>query len=63
MPTEEQTYREGVKKDLKDIKELVTFTNGKVKKIIIALIALTFFVLGQIVTTPEQFVGLITHLL
>jgi hypothetical protein len=47
MPTEEQTYREGVKTDLKEIKSLVKYTNGKVRKIIIALVLLAGIVIGQ----------------
>jgi len=53
MPTEEQTYRTYVKEKLEDIgegivtlDEKVTYTNGKVRKITIALIALGFFSLG-----------------
>lgn len=54
MPTEEETYRDGVKKDLKDIKDdqrtmmdMVSYTNGKVRKIIIALVLLAGIVIGQ----------------
>ena len=32
---EEDSFRKGIKNDLKEIKEQVTLTNGKVKKIII----------------------------
>lgn len=61
MPTEEQTYREGVKKDLaeiksdqQEIKALVGYTNGKVKKIIIALVLLTGIVIGQNTTNMHD---------
>ena len=30
-PTEEMTYREGVKSDLSDIKKMVAYTNGRVR--------------------------------
>ncbi len=55
MPTEEQTYREGIKKDLKDIKEMVTYTNGKVRKIIIALVAVSAFSIGTGLANPAIF--------
>ena len=47
MPTEEQTYREGIKNDLADIKRMVSYTNGKVRRITIALVLLGGIVLGQ----------------
>ena len=53
MPLEEITYRDGVKKDLKDIKELVTYTNGKVRKIIIALVAVAAFSVGSGLANPN----------
>ena len=30
MPTEEQTFREGIIRDLQDIKKMVAYTNGSV---------------------------------
>lgn len=54
MPTEEQTYRDGVLHKLDDLKTSivmldtkVSYTNGKVKKIIIALVFLGGIVVGQ----------------
>jgi len=53
MATEEETYREGIKEDLseikrdqQEIKKMVSYTNGKVRKIIIALVLLSGIVIG-----------------
>src|SRR4051794_23344358 len=61
MPTEEQTYRQGVKADLKQIKDdqrtmmtMVKYTNGKVRKIIIALVLIPGTVSGQTFGTPPD---------
>ena len=43
---EDDAFRIGVKTDLAEIKEAVAYTNGKVKKIILVLVALGFYVLG-----------------
>jgi hypothetical protein len=60
MPTEEQTYRVGVLEKLDDLSHKidaldvkVTYTNGKVKKITIVLIAMGFFCLGLGLSNPE----------
>jgi hypothetical protein len=47
VPTEEQTYREFVKEKLRSIDLQTKVTNGKVRKIIIALAVLTGIVIGQ----------------
>lgn len=54
MPTEEQTYREGVKSALTTLDEKtdtilkeVRYTNGKVRKIIIALVLVFGILIGQ----------------
>lgn len=46
MPLEEITYREYVKEKLDTIDKKVTFTNGKVRKIIIALVLLSGMMVG-----------------
>lgn len=53
MPTEEQTYRESIMERFDDICDKtdkillqVTITNGKVRRIIMALIALSAFTVG-----------------
>jgi hypothetical protein len=60
-PTEEQTYREGIKSDLLDIKAdqqeiktMVRYTNGKVRKIIIALVLMGGIVLGNTLSFKEM---------
>lgn len=54
MPPEELTYRDGVKKDLseiksdqQEIKKMVAYTNGKVRKLIIAMVAVAFLAIGM----------------
>ena len=66
MPTEEQTYREGVLHKLDDLKKAVegvdtkiTFTNGKVRKIIIAMVLLAGIVIGQSVTNSRELISLV----
>lgn len=59
QPTEEMTYRDGIKRDLQDIKTMVTYTNGKVKKIVIALTLLTGIVIGQNFTSTHSIIQLI----
>ena len=63
MPTEEQTYREGIKKDLSDIKSLVTYTNGKVKKIIIALFLIFGILIGQNFPSTHDILSLLGGLI
>lgn len=62
MPTEEQTYRAGVVSSLDRIEAKVTYTNGKVRKIIIALVLLAGIVIGQGVTNSHDLIALFTHL-
>ena len=66
MPSEEQTYREGVLHKLDDLKKAVegvdtkiTFTNGKVRKIIIAMVLLAGIVIGQSVTNTRDLISLV----
>ncbi len=54
MPTEEQTYRQMIKDQLdrieadgKDTKTQVTYTNGKVRKIILALVLAFGLIIGM----------------
>lgn len=68
MPTEEQTYRDGIMHRfdvqdvaLADIKKAVTYTNGKVKKIIIALVLLGGIVIGQSTTNLPALISLFIH--
>ncbi len=58
---EETTYREGVKKDLAEIKEMVRYTNGKVRKIIIALVLLFGIAIGQALA-PHDIIMALLHL-
>lgn len=67
MPLEEQTYREGVKNDLQDIKDtqaeikaMVGYTNGKVRKIIVALLLLGGIVIGLVSKNAADVVHLFT---
>lgn len=62
-PTEEQTYRAGVVSTLERIEEKVTYTNGKVRKIIIALVLLGGILIGQTFTNRQDIIGLFSHLL
>lgn len=59
MPTEEQTYREFVKEKLTTIEAKVTYTNGKVRKIIIALVLLGGVLIGQNFSTTHDIILLI----
>jgi hypothetical protein len=97
MPTEEQTYRDGIKRMLEEISrsveqqaesleeqrkfsystanslsriELKTqaietqakYTNGKVRKIIIALVLIGGILIGQTFTNPNEIITLFTHI-
>lgn len=53
MPTEEQTYRANVLEKLDSIESRVTYTNGKVRKIIIALVLLAGILVGQNFNTHD----------
>lgn len=53
MPLEELTYRQGVMQrfddidaGIKKVDDKVSYTNGKVRKIILALVAVTFLTIG-----------------
>ena len=59
IPSEEITYREGIKKDLAEIKTLVTYTSGKVRKIIIALVLVFGILIGQNFTNSHQIISLL----
>jgi len=92
MPTEEDTYRNGVRKDiqnLKDVLELrmntfeyktsdslqrieikiegvetqVKFTNGKVRKIIIAIVGLSGVVVGMTFNNVHDIIQLIANII
>lgn len=59
-PTEETTYREGIQKDLAQIKndqremmKMVKYTNGKVRKTIIALVLIGGIFIGQVMTSQQ----------
>ena len=65
-PSEEITYREGIQRILEEIREdgketrrQVTFTNGKVRKIVIALVLVFGILIGQNFTTPHDILKLI----
>ncbi len=69
MPTEEQTYRQGVLDKLDTIDEgiakldkKVTYTNGKVRKIIIALVLLAGVVIGQNFSNTHELIALLAGL-
>lgn len=59
MPTEELTYRQYVKEKLESIEQKVTYTNGKVRKIIIALVLLGGVVIGQNFSSTHDIIALI----
>lgn len=63
MPTEEQTYRQGVLDDLQEIKALVKYTNGKVRKITIALVLLGGIVIGQNFSSAHDIISLFAGLI
>jgi hypothetical protein len=62
MPNEELTYRDGVKNDLAEIKTLVRYTNGKVRKIIIALVLLSGIMIGQNFSSAHDIISLLAGL-
>ena len=66
QPTEEQTYREGVlhkldelKTGISDLDKKVSFTNGKVRKIIVALVLVFGILIGQNFSTAHDIIGLL----
>ena len=69
MPTEEATYREGVMRRFDGIDESlikidrkVSYTNGKVRKIIIALVLIVGIVIGQTFATPHDIIELLSNI-
>lgn len=62
MPTEEQTYRQNVLEKLDSIKAQVAYTNGKVRKIIIALVLISGIVIGQTFTNTHDIISLLAGL-
>jgi tetrahydromethanopterin S-methyltransferase subunit G len=60
MPSEEQTYRQGIKDQLDRIENKVEYTNGKVRKTIIALILAFGLIVGM---GFEQMAPILTLLL
>lgn len=46
-----------------DVKRAQSYTNGKVRKIIIALVLIGGIIIGQTITSPEEIVKLISHLI
>ena len=63
MPTEEQTYRAGVIERLDRIEDKVTYTNGKVRKIILALVLLGGILIGQTFTSTHDIISLFAGLI
>lgn len=70
MPTEEMTYRKGVLDRLDDLKSAietvdkkVTYTNGKVRKIIIAIFLIGGVLIGELFSPREIVAALATHFL
>lgn len=61
MPTEEQTYREGVKIQLDRMERKLDFTNGKLRKIIIALVLMGGIIIGQSTTNMHDVLSLFFH--
>lgn len=62
MATEEETYRAYVKEKLDTIDDKVTYTNGKVRKIIIAIFILGGFCIGLGISQPQLFALLLSIL-
>lgn len=63
MPTEEQTYRENVQEKLDTILSQVKYTNGKVRKIIIALVLLGGIVIGQNFNNTRDIISVFSGLI
>lgn len=70
MPTEEQTYRAGVIDRLADLQEginkidkKVTYTNGKVRKIIVAIFLLGGILIGELFSPRQIVAAIATHFL
>lgn len=63
MPTEEETYRAFVKQILEGIDAKVTYTNGKVRKIIIAMVLLAGIVIGQNFSSTHDIIGLVAGII
>lgn len=70
MPLEEQTYRDGVQKTLDRIETKVdgvdtkiTYTNGKVRKLIIALVLVFGILIGQNFSNAHDIIQLLVSAL
>lgn len=70
MPPEELTYREGVRADLQQIKmdqqvmmKMVGYTNGKVRKLIIALVLIAGVIIGQSFANTHDIIQLLAGLI
>lgn len=68
MPTEEQTYRAGVIDRLQDLQESltmidakITYTNGKLRKVIVALILVFGILIGQTFPTAAGVLQLFSN--
>lgn len=58
MPSEEQTYRKSIDDKLDIILDQVKYTNGKVRRITIALVLLGGILIGQTFTTTKDIIQL-----
>lgn len=63
MPTEEQTYRTNVQEKLDTILTQVKYTNGKVRRIIIALVLIAGVIIGQNFSNMKDVIGLLVGVL
>lgn len=70
MPTEEQTYRQGVidrldglKDSIATVDKKISYTNGKVRKIIIAIFLIGGVLIGELFSPREIISALATHFL
>jgi tetrahydromethanopterin S-methyltransferase subunit G len=63
MPLEEMTYRDYVKEKLEGIDQKVTYTNGKVRKMIIALVLIGGIIIGQTFTNTHDIISLFAGLI
>lgn len=63
MPTEEQTYRANVQEKLDTILTQVKYTNGKVRKIIIAVFLIGGVLIGELFSPREIVAAIATHFL
>jgi hypothetical protein len=61
MPTEEETYRAGVQQKLEEILRQVRYTNGKVRKMIIARVLIGGILIGQAFTNMHDIISLLSN--